>query len=84
MSAEYQPRTAERLIEILRAQDPNPRSWQQESADTMLRILTGLNVIAQAGDLHGGVWCVAQAIGYRDDLDFDQYPETGKAPVETQ
>lgn len=29
---EYQPRTAERLVEILKAQDQNPRSWQREAA----------------------------------------------------
>lgn len=28
---EYQPRTRERLIEILNAGDQNPRSWQQEA-----------------------------------------------------
>jgi hypothetical protein len=31
MSDEYQPRTRERLIEILQAQDQNPRSWQAET-----------------------------------------------------
>lgn len=45
------------------------------------RLRTGLNVIAQAGTLYGGAWCVAQAIGYRDDLDFNEFPETGKAPA---
>lgn len=35
---EYQPRTAERLIEILRAQSQNPRSWQQEAADEIERL----------------------------------------------
>lgn len=30
--AEYTPRSRERLIEILRAQDENPRSWQREAA----------------------------------------------------
>lgn len=44
------------------------------------RLLTGLNLIAQAGILHGGAWCVAQAIGYRDNLDYNEFPKTGKAP----
>jgi len=39
------------------------------------------HLIAQAGALHGGAWCVAQAIGYRDNLDFNEFPETGKAPA---
>jgi hypothetical protein len=35
---DYQPRTPERLIEILKAQDENPRSWQQEAALTIARL----------------------------------------------
>jgi hypothetical protein len=35
---DYQPRTPERLIEMLRAQDANPRSWQQEAANTIERL----------------------------------------------
>lgn len=35
---EYQPRTAERLIEILRAQGANPRSWQAEAAGEIERL----------------------------------------------
>jgi len=31
--SEYQKRTPERLIEILRSSDQNPRSWNQEAAD---------------------------------------------------
>lgn len=38
MTDEYQPRTNERLVEILRAQDQNPRSWQQEAADAIERM----------------------------------------------
>lgn len=34
---EYRPRTIERLIEILSAQDQNPRSWQQEVARAVVR-----------------------------------------------
>lgn len=33
--SEYQARTPERLMEILRTQDANPRSWQQEAADAI-------------------------------------------------
>lgn len=36
-ATEYQPRSAARLVEILRAQDENPRSWQQEAADMIER-----------------------------------------------
>jgi hypothetical protein len=31
MTDEYQPRTIERIIEILLAQNDNPRSWQYEA-----------------------------------------------------
>lgn len=44
------------------------------------RFREGLNIIAQAGTVHGGAWCVAQAYGYLNDLDFDQFPETGNPP----
>lgn len=36
--SEYQPRTPERLVEILRSQDQNPRSWQQEAAREIGRL----------------------------------------------
>lgn len=36
--SEYQPRTHDRLVEILKAQDENPRSWQQEAADELARV----------------------------------------------
>lgn len=45
------------------------------------RLTRGLNIIIQAGALHGGAWCVAQALGHRDDLDFDEWPETGRPPI---
>jgi len=45
------------------------------------RLRRGLNIIAQCGTLYGGAWCVAQAICYRDDLDLDEFSETGKAPA---
>jgi len=35
---EYQPRTPERLVEILRAQGENPRSWQAEAAAEIARL----------------------------------------------
>lgn len=35
--SDYQPRTPERLVEILRAQSQNPRSWPNEAADTIER-----------------------------------------------
>lgn len=38
---DYQPRTPERLIEILRAQSEQPRSWQREAATTIERLLIG-------------------------------------------
>jgi hypothetical protein len=39
MGDEYQPRTPARLIEILRAQDDNPRSWEVEAAETIERLV---------------------------------------------
>lgn len=45
-SAEYQPRTAERLIEILRAGSVNPRSWQAEAADEIERLRAALQRIS--------------------------------------
>lgn len=42
---EYQPRTADRLIEILRATDPNPRSWQAEAASEIERLRAALTSI---------------------------------------
>jgi hypothetical protein len=47
---EYQPRTAERLVEILRAQDPNPRSWQAEAAAEIERLTAERD---EARRLHG-------------------------------
>ena len=44
------------------------------------RFRAGLQIIIDAGAIHGGAWCVAQARGYLEDLDFDQYPNTGKSP----
>jgi hypothetical protein len=49
-----------------------------EAENEIERLRAGLNIIAQAGTLHGAAWCVAQAIGYRDNLDFNEFPETGK------
>ena len=46
MSTEYQPRTAERLIEILNAQDDNPRSWQREAAVTIAQLEAALKECA--------------------------------------
>lgn len=48
------------------------------------RLRYGLRLIQEAGSVHGGAWCVAQAKGFLEDLDFDQYPETGKAPAQPQ
>lgn len=36
---DYQPRTPERLVEILRAQSQNPRSWPNEAADAIEQFL---------------------------------------------
>lgn len=55
MSDDYQPRTPERLIEILRAQAPNPRSWQAEAAATISRMQGTLHdleyAFAQTSDI---------------------------------
>jgi hypothetical protein len=44
--SEYQPRTVDRLVEILRSQDQNPRSWQQEAAGELERMCNALELIA--------------------------------------
>lgn len=36
--SDYQKRTPERLVEILRSSDQNPRSWNQEAADEIDRL----------------------------------------------
>jgi hypothetical protein len=36
--SEYQPRTLERIIEILQSQDQNPRSWQAEAASWLQQL----------------------------------------------
>jgi len=45
------------------------------------RLRRGLQIIIDAGGVHGSAWCIAQARGHLEDLDFDSYPETGKPPV---
>lgn len=45
---EYQRRTAERLVEILRAQDENPRSWQREAAGEIECLKGALEELYQA------------------------------------
>ena len=44
------------------------------------RLKAGLKIIIDAGATHGAGWCVAQAKGHLEDLDFDMWPETGKPP----
>lgn len=62
--------------------DPRPginmRVEQIEAESARFR--AGLEIIKEAGAIHGGAWCAAQARGYLEDLDFDMYPETGKPP----
>lgn len=36
---EYQKRTAERLVKILRSESTGPRSWQAEAANEIERLL---------------------------------------------
>lgn len=38
------------------------------------RLRHGLQLIVDAAIHHGAAWCVAQARGYLEDLDFNQYP----------
>jgi hypothetical protein len=45
------------------------------------RFKAGLQIIIEAGAAHGAGWCIAQARGHLEDLDFDQWPETGKPPM---
>jgi hypothetical protein len=46
------------------------------------RFKAGLEIIMEAGPIHGGVWCKAQARGHLLDLDYDHYPETGRPETE--
>jgi len=55
------------------------QTLEWEAANEIERLKRGLNIIAQAGSLYGGGWCVAQALGCLNDLDFDAFPETGKS-----
>jgi hypothetical protein len=62
--SEYQPRTRERLIEILRAQDQNPRSWQQEAADALAgqpQSPSGPEILEASEDLNGHQMMTVQA-----------------------
>lgn len=45
---EYQPRTAQRLIEILRAKGENPRSLEAEAADEIERLRKAIEAIKLA------------------------------------
>jgi transcription elongation GreA/GreB family factor len=45
------------------------------------RLRRGLQLVQEAGPIHGGAWCAAQAKGHLEDLDFDEWPETGKPRV---
>jgi hypothetical protein len=74
------------LIERLRSADENsPQRISgsdifKEAADRIEDLERGLNIIAQAGTIYGGAWCVAQALGHIHNLDFDMWPETGRPP----
>ena len=64
MTDEYQPRTRERLIEILRAHGENPRSWRAEAADA-LEIAPALPTEEQ----------IARAIATELGEEFEALPE---------
>lgn len=64
MSDEYQPRTAERLVEILRSKGTNPRSWEAEAADAIERLQDALELRKNMMDRMK--WVVSRA---RRDVD---------------
>lgn len=45
--SDYQKRTPERLIAILRSWDQNPRSWQQEAADEIASLRAQLAIAGE-------------------------------------
>lgn len=75
---------AEQGMPPMVARAPGALRMAADEIDRMMariaELESGLNTIAQAGTLYGGGWCVAQARGHLESLDFDMWPETGKPP----
>lgn len=46
---EYQRRSTERIIEVLRSGDQNPRSWQQEAASRLSAMQEALQAVEWRG-----------------------------------
>lgn len=81
--------TIQKIYQIVSGARGEPGNWNAEVPvreeierlrGRVAELESGLNTIAQAGTLYGGAWCVAQARGHLESLDFDMWPETGKAP----
>jgi hypothetical protein len=69
LMSDYQKRTPERLIEILRSSDQNPRSWNQEAADEIASLraqLVGCN--GEAKSCNSDVPCALGALAQIEQL----------------
>lgn len=51
------------------------------TSERIAELEAGLQLIREAGAIHGGAWCAAQAHGYLESLDYDMWPDTGKPPT---
>lgn len=71
---EYQPRTAARLVEILRAGHANPRSWQAETADKIEQFRDALR------HMH---WCASCAESGWEDCEEGRKAEALLAEMPT-
>jgi 5-formyltetrahydrofolate cyclo-ligase len=74
MSDEYQPRTPERLCEMLRSQAVNPRSWQRETAAMIERLQAERNL--WEARCIGAVWLLP------DELKFGELQDAAKRAAE--
>lgn len=58
--------------------DPEEANRMMAIVNERDRLRRGLSIIVESGAIYGAGWCVAQARGHLENLDFDQYPEDGK------
>jgi hypothetical protein len=61
-------------------QEQSTRIAELEAENDRLR--DGLSLIEQGAQFYGWAWCKAQARGHMLNLDFDDFPKTGKAETE--
>jgi hypothetical protein len=66
--SEYRRRTPERLIEILRSRDQNPRSWDQEAADEIERLQAQLRCAGDVKACTSDVPCAFGALAQIESL----------------